>query len=360
MLKKKELPFGHFSNRHAFSASASLSLLLNLVMILGILFGQTRGTIDREVEWFAYVKFFLWHLVCNLFLYYLLFRFNFKIIRSRYKAERLPWSATIGTILICLLVSPILSQLQWWAIGMEKGVVEDNFVFFNLVKDFTLGIIVILVTRNMYANLKREQTIIQNQRLIEENIRTRFDALKNQLDPHFLFNSLNTLNGLIGQDDDKAHEYVDNLSSVFRYTLQNKHILPLDEEIAFVESYTTLLKIRYGENLDVQYEVAGKYRNYAILPVSLQLLVENAVKHNVISNKCPLQIRIATTEQDSIVVSNRVNPKRTDSDGSGVGLANLAERYFILFRKTIGITETDGVFSVEIPLMKETDKKIGL
>jgi len=360
MLRKKELPFGHFSNRHAFSASVSLSLLLNLVMILGIVYGQTRGAITREVEWMAYAKFFLWHFVCNLILYFLLFRFNFKMIRSRRKAEQLPWSATIGTLLICLLISPVLSQLQWWAIGGEKGVVADEFIFFNLVKDFTLGIIVILVTRNMYSNLKREQTIIQNQKLIEENIRTRFEALKNQLDPHFLFNSLNTLNGLIGLDNDKAHEYVDNLSSVFRYTLQNKNLLTLEEEITFVESYTELLRIRYSKNLHIRYQVEEKYRRYDILPVSLQLLVENAVKHNVISNKSPLEILIATTKQDSIVVSNRINPKLTVSDGSGVGLANLAERYSILFKKPITITETEGIFSVEIPLVQGTDKKIRL
>jgi LytS/YehU family sensor histidine kinase len=177
-------------------------------------------------------------------------------------------------------------------------------------------------------------------------------VLKNQVDPHFLFNSLNTLDGLIGMDDDRAHEYVQNLSQVFRYAIGNKEIARLDEELNFTESYALLMKIRYGENIQIQYNIEEKYRLWYIMPISLQLLVENAIKHNVISSKHPLVITIETTPNDSIRVLNAIQLKKEAEPGEGIGLANLTERYELLFQKEVSITITD-IFSVEIPLIKE-------
>lgn len=347
-----------FGKKQAAQYSVAISLMINLMLILGLLFGQTRGAMTEvQVNWFSFLKFFLWYLVSNAVLFYFLFLFNFKLVRSRLNANRLPVSASLGTFCICFLLSPVLAQIQWYAfLSSSDSLSLGGFMIFNLIKDLILAIIIVLVTRNIYSNYKREQVIIANQKLREENIRMRFEALKNQLDPHFLFNSLNTLNGLIGVDDDKAHDYVDNLSSVFRYTLNNKNIRTLAEEIGFVESYTALLQIRYGDNLTVEYDIDEKHKPYLIMPVSLQLLVENAVKHNVISNRSPLSIRIETTPQNTVIVTNRINPRAEKSLGSGVGLANLTERYAILFRRNINISDTDGAFSVEVPLIDETEE----
>ena len=357
-IRKKRADFPLFGKKQAFANAIIISFILNFVLILGGVLRQTQGVSFLDMTggtWGDYVKYFLWHFLCNVALFYLLFLFNFKVIRSRLK-NRFPWSAIFGTLLICLLISPILSQIQWHAIGGGKGLVNEQFVIYNLIKDTILGIIVLLLARNIYSNHKREQALIANQKLREENIRVRFEALKNQLDPHFLFNSLNTLNGLIGIDDEKAREYVDNLSFVFRYTLRSKELLTLDEELEFVKSYAALLKIRFGDNLTVEYDIDDRCWGYQIMPVSIQLLVENAVKHNEISNRNPLLIRIATTPEESVVVSNRINPKAEKSLGGGVGLANLEDRYAILFKKSIAISYADQKFSVEIPLMKETEK----
>ena len=343
-----------FGKKQSLEFSVAISLIINLVLILGMLLAQLfRGV---TFAWWDLVKFFIWHFVCNTILFYFLFLLNFKLIRSSTRKNRFPLTAVFGTLGLCCLLSPLLSQIQWTALSGEDGWAQERFFAFNVIKDFIVGLAIVLVSRNIYNNYKREQIIIANQKLKEENIRMRFEALKNQLDPHFLFNSLNTLNGLIGMDDDKAHEYVDNLSSVFRYTLQNKDIRTLQDEITYVESYTALLQIRYGENLKVEYEIDTQYRSYYIMPVSIQLLVENAVKHNIISNKVPLVIHIETTPRETILVSNRISPKVETSAGSGVGLANLSERYGILFRKTITISESAGVFAVEIPLIHETEK----
>jgi len=229
----------------------------------------------------------------------------------------------------------------------------EEFVAYNLAKDILLGVMAVFEIGIRYSNYHRERTLILNQKLVEENMRTRYDALKNQLDPHFLFNSLNTLNGLIGIDDDKARDYVDNLSSIFRYTLHSKAICKLSEEIEFANSYISLLKIRYGENLIVRYDIEEKYRDWYLMPVSIQLLVENAIKHNIISNRKPLFILIQTTENESIIVENIINPRLEEGLSGGVGLSNLADRYSILFHKSITITKNEGLFTVEIPLIKE-------
>ncbi|MDL2247648.1 histidine kinase [Bacteroides sp. OttesenSCG-928-J23] len=255
-------------------------------------------------------------------------------------------------------MSPILSQLQWLLLipdDVENG--YSVFLGYNLAKDLILEVMMLLETGIRVSTYKRYQISVVNQSLMKENIKTRYDALKNQLDPHFLFNSLNTLNGLIGVDDDKAHEYVENLSSVFRYTLRSKTICTLDEEIEFVNSYVDLLKIRYGENLVVHYNIDERFRKYYLMPVSIQLLVENAIKHNIISNKKPLFILIESTEQGFISVKNLINLKLKNVQNNGVGLANLANRYSLLFQKTINIQNKDGFFSVEIPLIEKMDVK---
>lgn len=356
--KKRVAYTGRFSNKEAFSSSITISFIVNCVLIIGVLYGETQGSL--HVEGFTYLKFFFWHLLGNTLLYYILFRFNFKVIRSKRKvseSKRMTISAT-GTILRCLIISPVVTQFQWFVLAGSGKSAPETFILFNFIKDLILGVIVILVTRNMYVSYKREQAIIANQKLMEENIRTRFEALKNQLDPHFLFNSLNTLNGLIGLDDNKAHDYVDNLSSVFRYTLYSKQIRTLDEELNFVEAYVSMLKIRYGGNLTVNYNIAEQYKQLLIMPISIQLLVENAVKHNVISNKQPLTINIDATVNNSIAVSNIVNPKAEKIQTGGVGLANLADRYKILFKKPIRIVKSDGLFTVEVPLVKPNESRI--
>lgn len=345
-----------YSRKQAFQVAAITSILLNAVLIMGVFYGRSRSLIGEiELQWSAYAKFFIYNFGCNLFLYYLILRYTYYISDKKKKKKR---SRTIwlvaGIWIIYAILSPALSQLQWYALGGSPGLGQNGFIMFNLIKDIIAVVILLMITYNMYINYKREQALLANQRLTEENILARFEALKNQLDPHFLFNSLNTLNGLIGVDDNRAHDYVDNLSSVFRYTLHSKKLSRLSQEIEFVEAYVALLKIRYGDNLLVSYKIDSSYQDYYIMPVSIQMLVENAVKHNVVSNRIPLCITIETTPESSIVVSNLIAPKNEKMIG-GVGLANLSNRYEILFNKQINIKNHERIFSVEVPLIKEAE-----
>jgi LytS/YehU family sensor histidine kinase len=192
---------------------------------------------------------------------------------------------------------------------------------------------------------------LENERLQSEYMKTRFLALKNQVDPHFLFNSLNTLSALIKTDAEKADDYVRQLSYIFRYTLQNKDVITLEEEMKFTTAYCRLMQIRYGDSLKFIYEVDEKYFPYSVIPISLQTLVENAIKHNVVSNRQPLVIAFATTDKAMIKVSNPIQPKQEAERGESIGLSNLAERYRLMWNKEITIRNTSGIFEVELPLI---------
>lgn len=343
-----------FNKKQVFLSSVGISLIINSVLILCLIFLSFRPNTSYEFSLGEAIRFFIILFISNVVLLYLLYNINYRIIKKEKGNKRTLLLMIVGSVLTCCLFSPVITQMQWFILtDLDHETKFELFVGFNLIKDVLLSVLALFEIGIRYTNYYREQTLIMNQKLVEENIRTRYEALKNQLDPHFLFNSLNTLNGLIGIDDDKAHDYVDNLSSIFRYTLHSKSICKLSEEIEFVDSYINLLKIRYGENLVVQYKIDEKYQNWYMMPVSIQLLVENAIKHNTISNKKALLILIQTTERDSVIVENVINPKIQDRLIGGVGLLNLTDRYEILFKKSINITNNGSVFSVEIPLINK-------
>lgn len=349
-----------FTKIQAFKAAIWVSLTVNTILIMGMIYDDSINLVAViKEDGVNYVLFFLLQFLCNLFLFFLLFLYCFLLTKRKPESKRTALKAIAGIVIICLFLSPLLSQLQLYIFEGDSDSNIAQFTLFNLVKDLIAALVVILLTETFNQSYKREQANIANQQLIAENIKVKYEALKNQLDPHFLFNSLNTLNGLISLDKDKAHEYVDNLSSVFRYTLHSKNIVKLEEEMEFANAYISLLKIRFGENMKIKYYVDKKYRDHFIMPISIQLLVENAVKHNIIHAKNPLVIIIATNDKGNLVVSNVVNLRPEKSIG-GVGLMNLSERYKLLFDKEIEIKNLKGIFSVEIPLINETDKKISI
>ena len=223
--------------------------------------------------------------------------------------------------------------------------------YLHPLRDFILACLVTSSCYIFYLIRRQQQVIIENQQLQAENIRNQYEALKNQLNPHMLFNSLNTLRSLVREDQDRAQEYIQELSRVLRYTLQSNEsqCVTLREEMDFTSAYIFLLKMRYEENLTFDIQINRSLEDYYLPPMSIQVLIENAVKHNEISNRHPLNIRIETDDACGIFVSNPIQAKLTASMGTGVGLANLSKRYLLLFRQEILITE-DTNFTVRIPL----------
>lgn len=199
---------------------------------------------------------------------------------------------------------------------------------------------------------KSQQVSVENEQLRSENLVNQFEALKNQLNPHMLFNSLNTLRSLIRETPDKAQDYLQELSRVLRYTLQGNECMSvtLREEMEFVSAYNFLLKMRYEDNLEFDIRIEEEAETLQLPPMSVQLLIENAVKHNEISNRHPLVIRVCTTGKQ-LTVSNPIQRKKTASGGLQIGLANLAKRYSLLFKEEIEVREDNNTFIVTIPLI---------
>lgn len=199
---------------------------------------------------------------------------------------------------------------------------------------------------------KWKEAIVTNEELKNQQVRTQFEVLQNQMSPHFLFNSLNTLTTLIAEDQQVAIKFTQTLSEVYRYILQNKEkeLVQLKEEIEFSCAYLSLLQMRYPENLSLQLDIKEEYQNRYIAPLTIQMLIENAVKHNVISKTHPLCIHISIEGKDRVLVKNLLQPKNTLEKSTKTGLENIRKRYAYFDQGEVKI-ESDKYFSVSVPMI---------
>lgn len=231
---------------------------------------------------------------------------------------------------------------------------------FNIVLFNNITVVIIVNTLatlflEVFYYFKRWKTsIIQTEKLKRENIMSQFQALKNQIDPHFLFNSMNTIYSLIDTQPDKAKEFISKFSKIYRRVLdvKEKVVVSLKEEVEFLNSYIYLQKIRYQGNLELSINIDAQKLNSYILPLSLQMLVENAIKHNIISEKKTLKIEVFNNN-DSLIVKNNLQPKDAVNESTKIGLNNLAERYKHISEKAPKFYIKDSEYIAEIPLLNE-------
>ncbi|XWW44548.1 histidine kinase [Fibrella sp. USSR17] len=200
------------------------------------------------------------------------------------------------------------------------------------------------------------QSDLALQKIKHQHTESQMRALQSQVNPHFLFNALNTLSALIDENPRQATDYVDELSSVYRYLLRSteQELTTLNVEMAFIQSYFYLLKIRFGDSVCPELSIDSAYRDALIPPLTLQLLVENAVKHNRVLPDEPLTIRIRTTGQGHLVVENNMQRRNVRVESNGVGLNNIADKYRLLGRPLPSIEETEGWFRVTLFLLPTT------
>ncbi|RRB03948.1 sensor histidine kinase [Larkinella rosea] len=223
-----------------------------------------------------------------------------------------------------------------------------NLVF-NVV--VMLSAFYLTILSRSFQQLKDVQ--LRAERSEKEAALSQVEALKNQLSPHFLFNSLSILASMVHEDAELSEQYIKQLSNVYRYILEQRdqELVGLHTEIEFLQSYTFLLQIRFENKLDVRIELSPAQQNqYRIAPLSLQLLIENAVKHNRMSIQEPLRIRVYC-EQDVLVVENPLLPRDQPETSTGVGLQNIVNRYALLTPRPVGYGPRDESFVVKIPLL---------
>lgn len=189
--------------------------------------------------------------------------------------------------------------------------------------------------------------------LQQENIKAQFEILKNQVNPHFLFNSLNVLSSLIYINKDSAAKFVRQLSKVYRYVLEYKdqEVISLLFELEFLDSYVFLLKTRFDQNLHIEIDIDKKHYQREIVPMALQLLFENAIKHNVISKLKPLSIKVFVDDNDNLVISNNLQRKSSVEHSSKIGLKSIKKRYNYLTDEKVVIEENKENFTVKLPLI---------
>ncbi|MCG8310413.1 MAG: histidine kinase [Cytophagales bacterium] len=227
----------------------------------------------------------------------------------------------------------------------------------HIVKGIVISIFLNLFLTTFYEGIRLfnnwKHSLIEAERLEKENIASKFEALKNQVNPHFLFNSLNTLSSLIYSDTAKAELFIDEFASIYRYVLDNRDrlLVSLKEEIDFINSFVYLLKIRFGEGLKFNLRIDGEKLKHCLPTLSLQLLVENALKHNVVTKDKPLEVSIST-EEDCVLVKNNLQYREKDSLNTGIGLENLKERYKLLSKLKPSFEIENDYYIAKLPLIQ--------
>jgi two-component system, LytTR family, sensor kinase len=209
---------------------------------------------------------------------------------------------------------------------------------------------IIFITRYFMGRWK--ESLLLAERLEKEKAQVQFDNLKNQLNPHFLFNALTSLNSLIFENQGLASQFLQQLSKVYRYVLQNKdkNFVTVQTELDFINNYVQLIKTRFHDAIRITIEIEDEARQRAIVPVTLQILIENALKHNIVDKAQPLSINILTIG-DYLVVSNNMQVRKIVESSNKLGLENLKSLYRFLTDRPVIVEKTDDRFAVKVPLV---------
>jgi LytS/YehU family sensor histidine kinase len=251
------------------------------------------------------------------------------------------------TIVINNLLGTILNHFDY---GFKiPGI--DMLISSNAASIFCTST-VIAIYESIYFMNELKTSVEESENLKRESLSAQLNALRSQVNPHFLFNNLNTLCSLIPENPKHAVDFVQQLSKVYRHILEvkdEKSIL-LKDELDLLKAYTFLLKTRFDKNLDVTIDIPTEKLQKRIVPMSLQILMENAIKHNIVSADKPLHIDISTIN-GSLVVSNNLQMKNQVNECTGIGLDNIRNRYKLISEKPVNVTTNNNNFTVSIPLI---------
>ncbi len=259
-------------------------------------------------------------------------------------------------VFFALVISLSLVSIGVYVFYLIKGIDTTHFLkqlfqveLSGAIRQFSIWV---LIGSAFFFYIIWRKAIEREQRLREENLKYKYQNLKSQVNPHFLFNSLNTLSEIVYEDAKKADKYIQKLSGIYRYILENEEIdlVPLNNEVEFVKQYFDIQKVRDNDKimLEIDFQHADEFK---VVPVSLQILVENALKHNSRSEKLPLKIRLERSN-DNIVVSNNIQKKNILENTSKTGLLNLKERVKLILDKDLILEEDKNQFIVKLPIIK--------
>lgn len=291
-------------------------------------------------------------------LYWLLTRSVMQWLRKRYQDLSETMKRMILVALFVIFVGPFLGA----ALDFLLEIIS-NYIGFERMDIHCLSIkkvlpvyfacfFMVAVYEAIYFYTKLKESIEAREEAKQAQIRSELEGLRSQVNPHFLFNSMNTLMNIVVEDQNLAVSFLGKLSKVYRYVLENREeqIIPLQKELNFIEAYVFLQKERFRGSLEVEINIPEVYLNYNIIPLSLQILFENAIKHNAVSQKKPLLIEVFV-EHETLIVRNNLQLKEQVMDSTKFGLKNIETRYRFFTQQSISVRETNTHFSVAIPLL---------
>lgn len=258
----------------------------------------------------------------------------------------------VFTIVANTLLGILFNDVYADEFGQPHSLVSDRLISSNAATLFST-IMVIAIYESIYFMNELRESVQAQEGLKRESLDAQLNALKTQVNPHFLFNNLNTLASIIPEDPAKGVAFVQQLSKVYRHILEvrDEPSISLREELDVLKAYVFLLKTRFGDNLGVQIRVPDEKLKQRIAPLSLQILMENAIKHNIVSSSRPLNIDVYT-QNGSLLVSNNLQIKNKTGEGTGIGLDNIRNRYKLLGTRDIEVTNNGDSFTVSVPLIE--------
>ncbi|MDR2234811.1 MAG: 2TM domain-containing protein [Chryseobacterium sp.] len=289
--------------------------------------------------------------------------------------RKFPWSEATRTRAALTIVSLLISNfiLVYFCNYMNYVVIqkvatpEEFFSKKYAVSNWFMINIALLISAFLHARgfmeelKKTSKKEVVEQKLIAKSANAQFESLKNQLDPHFLFNSLNVLSSLIDENPQQAQKFTSSMSKIYRYVLEqkDKELVTVEDEVEFAKTYCDLLKTRFEDSVDFIFEVNKEdYRKY-VVPLSLQLLLENCIKHNFATSSKPLIIKIFS-EQDTLCIENNLQVREQIKESSGIGLANIVQRYSLLTKRNVFIEKSDDYFKVKLPVLATKPNTINM
>ena len=262
----------------------------------------------------------------------------------------------VWRMLVCIALLTlfffIAPQITWRGDIIITASARRLFNPMLLLKLSTTGLIVVLYGKIYQMHYKQQEIEVENERLKNENLTWQYNTLVNQVNPHFLFNSLNSLSMLVREEKkEDALVYIDQMSDTYRYIIQDgtAEMTTVENELRFLEAYKYLLEIRYAGKLHINVEVDNALYTCKLPPLSIQPLIENAVKHNTITSAHPMTIDI-TSEEGYIVVANTLTPKLEPESSTGIGLSNLSHRYELLTGRNIVVENNGATFTIKLPI----------
>jgi two-component system, LytTR family, sensor kinase len=334
-------------------------IIAAILFIIDTIFQYSAG---REVVYdFNFVIKFGYYVMYSLPLTFVNFYF-FDFLHHKTKHERIVNNRILigftGSIIITLIT---IFFVRLFHRTVLDGLTFNDFLEFEKLQFYFISLLVTstisLFFHAFYFYQELQKNKVKEQKIIAGTASAKFDALKNQLDPHFLFNSLNVLTSLIDEHPDNAQKFTTLLSKVYRYVLEqkNKVLVTVDEELEFAKTYMSLLKMRFEDSIIFDIPEKASNPESKVVPLSLQLLLENSVKHNTVTVNKPLHIKVYE-RNGTLVVENNLQPKQIIKKVSGVGLSNIMQRYQLLTNKKININQKANSFAVAIPMLTKQIK----